>query len=43
VQIAVLVRKDERQRLKVVAAEHGTTISDVVRDGIARFLESRPR
>jgi hypothetical protein len=43
VRIAVLVTKDERQRLKVVAAERGTTISDVVREGIARFLNSRSK
>jgi hypothetical protein len=43
VRIAVLVTKEERQRLKIVAAERGTTISDVVREGFARFLQSRSR
>lgn len=39
VRISVLLTKEERQRLKVLAASRGVTISDVVREGITRFLE----
>lgn len=38
VRISVILSKDERHRLKVFAAERGTTISELVRDGIARLL-----
>jgi len=40
VRISVLISKDERQQLKVLAASRGVTISEVVREGIARFLGS---
>jgi len=40
VRISVLVTKEQRQRLKVLAASRGITISEVVRQGIARFLGS---
>ena len=43
VRVAVLVTKAERQRLKVAAAQRGTTISEVVREGIARFLDATQR
>ncbi|WP_307584509.1 CopG family transcriptional regulator [Variovorax boronicumulans] len=39
-RISVLITKDERQRLKVMAASRGVTISEVIRQGIARFLGS---
>lgn len=41
VRISVILSKDERHRLKVFAAERGTTISDLVREGIARLLGGR--
>lgn len=40
VRISVLLTKEQRQRLKVLAASRGVTISEVVRQGIARFLGS---
>ncbi len=40
VRISVLLTKEQRQRLKVLAASRGVTISDVVREGITRFLGS---
>lgn len=40
VRISVLLTKEQRQRLKVLAASRGVTISEVVREGIARFLGS---
>lgn len=38
VRISVIVTKEQRQKLKVLAASRGVTISEVVRQGIARFL-----
>jgi len=40
VRISVLLTKEQRQRLKVLAASRGVTISEVVRQGIERFLGS---
>jgi hypothetical protein len=40
VRISVLLTKEQRQRLKVLAASRGLTISEVVRQGIERFLGS---
>jgi hypothetical protein len=40
VRISVLITKAERQQLKVMAATRGVTISEVVRQGISRFLRS---
>lgn len=41
VRIPVLLPKDQRLKLKVFAASGGVTISEVVWDGIARFLGSK--
>jgi hypothetical protein len=40
VRISVLITKEQRQRLKVLAASRNVTISEVVRQGIDRFLGS---
>ncbi|WP_448172788.1 ribbon-helix-helix domain-containing protein [Rhizobacter fulvus] len=39
VRISVLISKDQRHKLKVLAATRGVTISEVVRQGIDTFLE----
>lgn len=40
VRLSILVSKAQRRKLKVLAATRGVTISEVVRQGIARFIES---
>lgn len=39
VRISVILKESQRRRLKAKAVEQGTTISEIVRDAIAKFLQ----